>query len=67
MALQICILQLSLWVKLNLFMLRFDKVKDDMAAILIQSLAIAEPLPTCYTLNDSLHIMNATVSTGMWW
>ena len=49
-------------------MLRFDKVKDDMATILIQPFAIAEPLPTVLVqaLDNSLTIMDATVSTGMW-
>ena len=50
-------------------MLRLYQVKDDMAAVVIHSLAIAKPFVAVMmqALHYSLHFVDTAVGTGMWW
>ena len=69
MTLEVCILQIGLWVKRDLFVLGLDEMENDMTTILVLSLAITKPLSTVVmkALDNSLHVMDTTVSARMWW
>ena len=53
-------------MQLDHFVLRFDKVEDNVAAILVESLAIAEPLLALNALHYGLWVVNTAVGTSMW-
>ena len=53
MTLQVDVLHVRLRVQGDLFMLGLDQVQDDVAAIPVQSLAVAEPFVRAQALNHT--------------